>query len=223
MDISEPTLIALLIIVVLAILVLLAGSTILAAAVLFVRRYRSEKERDKAWADMQTIIPKLDSPMPDEHRLANWMPDPSAFGKLTVQNSDDRTLIGSHFDLIRQITTLGRAKDNDIKFPKDGPVSRHHARIEKKEDRVFLIEEVSKDDSDHYNRPKFGTFVNQVRLQSDPFLLKSGSVIQLGKRLQLKFDSLEGVSSNAEKTYVAFSSQNAEQTVVSPVTKDTEP
>jgi pSer/pThr/pTyr-binding forkhead associated (FHA) protein len=221
----------------LAICVILVSIAILVVAIRLLGRHRMEKERDKAWAEVQAVVHESGSGPDNERTQDNWMPGPNAFGKLTVQTSDDRTLIGHHFELNEEFTTLGRGKDNDIKFPKDGPVSRHHARIEKRDDGVYLSEVMSTDASGQVTRPKFGTFVNQTRVDSGSVILKSGDLIQLGKRVHLKFEPLTTELLSNDQTYVAFSSQNANlektreqpgsqnagQTIVSPVTKDTDP
>jgi len=207
-------------------LLLLAGLLVLLAVILLIRRHRDERERDEAWERMQTVVhaPSID----EDHTIDKWEPGPSAFAFLTVLHSDDRSKIGHHFELTRLCTTLGRSKDNDIKFPKDSPVSRHHAKIELNKDDVHLSEVRSADGA----RPKFGTFINQAKVMSEPVLLKSGDLIGLGKRLQLKFQSLAQDPGSNEKTYVAFASHGAdvEKTSVQhesprsdqPVTRDTD-
>lgn len=183
---------------------LLAGLLVLVAAVLLTRRHRNEKERDEAWERMQTVVHA--SSVEKDQTVDRWEPGPNAFGFLTVLHSDDRIQIGHHFELTQPCTTLGRSKDNDIKFPKDSPVSRHHAKIERNKDDVYLSEVISMDGT----KPKFGTSVNQAKVTSDPALLKSGDLIGLGKRLQLKFQSLIQQPSSDEKTYAAFDSHRVE-------------
>jgi hypothetical protein len=185
-------------------LIALAGLLVLLAVILLIRRHRTEKERDDAWERMQTVVhvPGTDK----DHTHDNWEPGRNAFGFLTVLYSDDRSKIGQHFDLTQPCTTLGRSKDNLIHFPKDSPVSRHHAKIELKEDGVYLSEVMSMDGV----RPRFGTFINQTRVVADPVRLKSGDQIAIGKRLQVKFQSLVHHPSNDEKTYAAFGSHQAD-------------
>lgn len=182
---------------------LLAGFLILLAVTLLIRRHRKEKERDEAWERMQTVghVKSVD----EDQTIDKWEPSPGAFGFLTVLRSDDGAKMGHHFELTRPCTTLGRSRDNDIHFPKDSPVSRHHAKIEFNADGAYLSEVLSMDGTG----PKFGTFINQARVTSKPALLKSGDLIGLGKRLQLKFQSLAQHPASDEKTYVAFASHNA--------------
>jgi hypothetical protein len=181
-------------------LLALAGLLVLLAAILLIRRQRAEKDRDEAWERMQTEVHLPDTDK--NHACDNWEPGRDAFGFLTVLCSDDRSKIGLHFELTQPCTTLGRSKDNNIHFPHDSLVSRHHAKIELDTDGVYLSEIISVDGV----RPRFGTFVNQASVMSSPVPLKSGDVIRLGKRLQVKFQSLIHQASSDEKTYVAFAS-----------------
>jgi hypothetical protein len=196
-------------------LLALAGLLVLLAAILLIRRQRAEKDREEAWERMQTEVhvPETDR----DHALDQWEPGGDAFGFLTVLRSDERAKIGLHFELTQPCTTLGRSKDNNIHFPHDSSVSRHHAKIELDRDGAYLSEVISVDGA----RPRFGTYVNQASAMSDPVLLKSGDVIRLGKRLQVKFQSLIHQASSDEKTYVAFASPGADtgKTTVQPASR----
>jgi pSer/pThr/pTyr-binding forkhead associated (FHA) protein len=87
------------------------------------------------------------------------------------------------------LITLGRSADNDIIFPNDKPVSRHHAEIYLISDKLYLREVETPDSSGAAKPPKYGTFLNQGPMGPDPALLKTGDEIQLGKRVRLRFES----------------------------------
>lgn len=69
--------------------------------------------------------------------------------------------------------TIGRHPDNDI-VPKDAAVSHHHAVIERKEEKVILVDKGSKN----------GTFVNGKRVQSAE--LNDDDIVKFGKELNVK-------------------------------------
>jgi len=110
-------------------------------------------------------------------------------GALTVEASDDSSLIGHRFEITASLVTLGRSADNDINFPNDNPVSRHHAEIYQISGKLYLRQVETANSSGTATPPKYGTFLNQSPVGSDPALLKTGDEIQLGKRVRLKFES----------------------------------
>jgi pSer/pThr/pTyr-binding forkhead associated (FHA) protein len=110
-------------------------------------------------------------------------------GALTIEFSDDSSRIGERFEIQIPLITLGRSVDNDLHFPNDKPVSRHHAEIYQISDKLYLRQVETPDASGAAQPPKYGTFLNQAPMGSDPALLKTGDEIQLGKRLLLKFES----------------------------------
>jgi VWFA-related protein len=117
-------------------------------------------------------------------------PEPSgALGALTIEFSDDSARTGERFEIRTPLITLGRSVDNDLHFPNDKPVSRHHAEIYQISDKLYLREVETADSSGTAKSPKYGTFVNQVPMGVDPMLLKTGDEIQLGKRVRLTFES----------------------------------
>jgi pSer/pThr/pTyr-binding forkhead associated (FHA) protein len=197
---------ALLILIAVILLLLLAGLSILYGSLILIRHNRAEKEREEAWARRRTVVSETQTNTATTQ--VDQASDPNTFGMLTVQASDDRAMIGRSFPLTQPITTLGRSPENDIPFPKDSPVSRHHARIEKRETGVFLMEIASLDQHGHPSWPRFGTFVNQVKIMAEGMILNSGDILRLGKRVEVRFDSASAVSTGNEKTYPAFGNQN---------------
>ena len=110
-------------------------------------------------------------------------------GALTIEDSDDSSLIGHRFEITTPLVTLGRSADNDLNFPNDKPVSRHHAEIYQISGKLYLREVEMADASGMARPPKYGTFLNQAPMGSEPTLLKTGDEIQLGKRVRLKFEA----------------------------------
>lgn len=169
------------------------------------KKKRQEKEREEAWN--RQVNPGSDLPNTDmgsdDRTMDSWEIPTDALGRLRVLASDDATMINQHFDLTSRRTTLGRKADNDIIFPKDAPVSRHHAVIEEKNGGLFFSEVV---DSESGKRPAYGTFVNDREVGDDPILLQTGDEILLGKRLRLKFEAGRA-SGGDEQTYDGFSDE----------------
>jgi VWFA-related protein len=115
--------------------------------------------------------------------------EPGALGALIIEFSDDSSLVGQRFEITTPFVTLGRSADNDIHFPNDKPVSRHHAEIYQSSDKLYLREVEAPDAAGAARSPKYGTYLNQEAMGTDPALLKTGDEIQLGKRLRLRFES----------------------------------
>lgn len=116
-------------------------------------------------------------------------------GTLVLLESNDPAMIGQQIEITKPTITLGRKADNDIIFPKDSTVSRHHAVIELRNEGLFLKEITSLDDKGEIQGSSFGTFVNDQKLQ-DSVLLKSGDQIRLGKRVSLRFVTKSDDSEN---------------------------
>lgn len=171
-----------------------------------VMRRRTQKQRDDEWnkqvGGIGADTPTLDDVSPGSDRtMDSWEIPPDALGRLTVIGSDDATMKNQHFDITNRRTTLGRKADNDIIFPKDTPVSRHHALIEERNGGLFLTEV---EDPESSKRPTYGTFVNDREVGSQSILLQNGDEIRLGKRVVLKFEA--GKSSLGDgKTYDGLS------------------
>ena len=121
---------------------------------------------------VQTVLP----PVPED-----------AYGTLSVLNSDDKALIGHQIHIRNSTTTLGRKPDNDIVFAHDKPVSRYHARIEKQDDNLVLLEIMTSDEQGNPKCPTCGTFINDTQIKNGSAVLKDGDIIQLGLRVRLRF------------------------------------
>lgn len=127
--------------------------------------------------------------------------DSDALGVLTIEASDDESLVGHQFEIMSASVTLGRSADNDLNFPNDKPVSRHHAEIFQNNGRLYLRAVETTDATGASQLPKYGTFLNNEPLGSDPVILKTGDEIQLGKRVRLKFEAFEHMNEDDDKTY----------------------
>ncbi len=77
-------------------------------------------------------------------------------------------LAGRSFRVDGSPFSLGRSADNDLSLP-ESSISRHHAQIERREGRWYLVDLGSAN----------GTFLNRQRLES-PQPLHSGDLIELG-------------------------------------------
>jgi VWFA-related protein len=176
--------------------VILSGLSIITIGLLLfflLRQQKQVKLNDMENDDDLTVHPMPGIPVYqkiDERRKAiTPEPESDALGALTIEASDDSSLVGHRFEITASLITLGRSADNDINFPNDKPVSRHHAEIYQISDKLYLREVETVDSSGTAKPPKYGTFLNQTPMGTDPALLKTGDEIQLGKRVRLKFES----------------------------------
>ena len=69
--------------------------------------------------------------------------------------------------------TIGRHPDNDL-VPKDAAVSNHHAIIERKGEKLIVLDKESRN----------GTFVNGKKVQSAE--LKDEDIVQIGNVINIK-------------------------------------
>jgi len=178
--------------------VVLSGLSIVAIGALIFFLLRQQKQatlRDlEDFIDGDNPLPQMQGiPMyarPDESRNASDADvAPDVLGVLTVETSDDGSLIGHSVEITTPLVTLGRSADNDIVFPEDKPVSRHHAEIYQISGNLYLREVDTVDASGSARPPKYGTYLNKKPMGPDPAQLKTGDEIQLGKRVRLKFES----------------------------------
>lgn len=173
------------------------------AVMAFLRKQR-DRQRDKEWDEKVGGLSAptvAEFPTGSDRTMDSWEMPSDAYGRLIVTASDDAGLVNQHFDITQHRTTLGRKADNDIIFPKDSPVSRHHALIEERNGGLFLEEVLDEGGK----RPTFGTFVNDVEVAGEAVLLQNGNEIRLGKRVRLKFEAGSRIQSGDDATYDGFS------------------
>jgi hypothetical protein len=107
--------------------------------------------------------------------LRNRRPEPRRMGRLVVLKSpalDERT----EFELDSTGITIGRSAQNDVALDEDEFASASHARVEPRQDGVWL-EDVGSTN---------GTFLNGVKV-SRPRKLKPGDLVRVGET-DLRFD-----------------------------------
>jgi pSer/pThr/pTyr-binding forkhead associated (FHA) protein len=137
----------------------------------------------------------------EPRRAASPEVESDVLGALTILASDDSSLVGHRFEITTTLVTLGRSADNDLNFPGDKPVSRHHAEIYQIKGKLYLREVEMADASGMAKPPKYGTFLNQSPMGPEPALLKTGDEIQLGKRVRLRFEAYGRAGDEDERTY----------------------
>jgi len=198
------------------------GGVLLAALAAFpivniIVKKRREEQRNREWAEK---VGGLGAPTVEEmpggsdRTVDSWEMSPDALAMLTVTASDDPSMLGQRFEITKRRTTLGRKADNDIIFPKDSPVSRHHAVIEERSGGLFLSEvEETDEKTGRPKRPTYGTFVNESDLNGQEILLQNGDEIRLGKRVKLKFEASARIRAGDEKTYDGFTSGGESDTM----------
>lgn len=163
------------------------------------RKKRSlEKQRDERWNQM-IVNPPTEKDHLDEMTMDGFVFNPDALGQLIVMQSDDPAMIGKRFEVLDSPVRLGRAEDNEIRFLKDSPVSRHHAIIENRNGQLVIIEMVSPSGDGTVKSPTFGTYVNETKILH-PTVLQNGDLIKLGKRVVLRFESARLEMDNDART-----------------------
>jgi len=181
--------------------------TILILVFVIVRQRSQEKESDARQRQESQSQPRQSyrepavSRVETDQTMDSYGEESDALGALTIESSDDPTMIGHRFEITSSTITLGRSADNDINFPKDTPVSRRHAEIYERNGRLFLKEIETMDASGVYSAPKYGTFLNEVPLGSSETALSTGDEIQLGKRVRLKFEAYQKSDHEESLTY----------------------
>lgn len=173
--------------------------TIILLGFLLVRQRKQEQAVDKGGGRQGSAVSREDGDA--DRTMGSWESRTEALGALTVKASDDPSMIGLRFEISSSLTTLGRSADNDINFPKDNPVSRRHAEIFEAKQKLFLREVEAADASGKYKPPKYGTFVNEIPLGSEPVGLTNGDEIRLGKRVRLKFETHQRMMEEDSLTY----------------------
>ena len=134
-----------------------------------------------------------------ENIMASNPPKDTALAKLIIEASDDKMLVGKEIDITKTNLLLGRSLENDIVFSADTPVSRQHAVIEQKGQLFYLSQAFTTDLDGKINYPKYGTYVNEEKLEENSRLLITGDEIRLGKRVRIKFISRVNPLSHASE------------------------
>ena len=189
--------------------VILLGTALIVVVILAILKKRKQRQRDLEWD--QKVGGSGETPTVEEmsggsdRTMDSWEMNPDALGMLTVSASDDPSMLGQRFEITNRRTTLGRKADNDIIFPKDSPVSRHHALIEEKNGGLFLSEvEETDEKTGRPKRPTYGTFVNENEVSVQSILLQNGDEVRLGKRVRLKYEAGKLARQGDEKTFDGF-------------------
>jgi VWFA-related protein len=168
---------------------------------LVVRKNKQTKARAEAWDKAQRWNEpkaKAEPAITQEQ----WIPSSIALGLLLILQSSDPFMVGQRFEIVKGETTLGRGAANDIILAKDGSVSRRHALLTIQANRATLREATWKNEKGSSSTPASGTFVNNARIGPEPVLLKSGDVINLGRRVQIRYVALERDDSQSAPTVV---------------------
>ncbi len=185
---------------------LLIGSALLlviVAIILFVifngkKKKKNQQQRDKEWDAIVNPTGYTGS-AGDDHTMDELVPGASSLGLLVVLQSDDPGMLQQRFELNGQSTRLGRAADNDILFPKDRAVSRHHAIIEDRNGQLVISEMVSPDADGSLKAPTYNSYVNEQKV-TGTVPLYNGDKIRLGTRLTLQLITSRGPSEDDAKT-----------------------
>ncbi|MFN3741914.1 MAG: VWA domain-containing protein [Anaerolineales bacterium] len=192
-----------------AALLLLGGVVLLVV----VRQRKKEMQRQREWEGVvQGVGVEAATGISEDYTLDAFAPSEKALAVLVVLQSDDPDLLHRRIEITKATTTLGRKADNDIAFPKDSPVSRHHAVIEERNGSLYLSEVLGVDESGRPKRPAYGTFVNGTQVQ-DPVRLRDGDEIQLGKRLRLRFEAVRLADSGEEYTIDQLTHRDEDKTI----------
>jgi VWFA-related protein len=125
---------------------------------------------------------------------------PEVFGTLIILQSDDPSMVEQVLNLTKPVTQLGRGAQNDIMLPKDTPVSRQHACLEVKNHQLWLSEISTPDESGSMRRPRYGTFVNENKVEEGPVVLHNGDVIRLGSRVKIQVKLAQAGNADIDRT-----------------------
>jgi len=169
----------------------------------FVRKKRQEPKGKEQAASRRFIE---DAGMLD-HTIDMFVPSKDAFGVLIVLQSDDPAMVGQRIEITQPSTSLGRSANNDIIFPKDSPVSRRHAIIEDRSGQLVLSEAISTDKGGQAKQPTYGTFINDKQIET-PVPLYHGDEIRLGTRVRLRFEAVNRVAPDEDRTIDQISTDN---------------
>jgi VWFA-related protein len=164
------------------------------------KRRRQDKNRAEAWQMTVQGLGAGSAAGTEDRTMDSFALGGNALGALVILQSDDPTMLNQRIEISHPVTHLGRKADNEVIFAKDSPVSRHHAVIEAHDGGLFLAEIVAADENTGQpKRPAYGTFVNGVQVQ-EPVRLQGGDEIMLGKRLRMRFETVQVPQANDDRT-----------------------
>lgn len=184
------------------------GLAILAFALVLIIRRRKKKEPVFTDEFILREEPRAGDDRTVDIQLLSTKPKPGAPAKaprealavLTIINSDDTGMIDQQLSITRFPTTVGRSAKNDIVISKkDQPVSRNHIIIDRRGEKVVLMEVVTTDESGNMHTPTYGTFVNEKKVSAENTPLKDGDEIRLGSRFRMRFDTVVRQADGSEE------------------------
>lgn len=180
---------------------------------IYLARRRTDKKRALDWDQAQSA--SISNNYAESQTLDAVITGSNTRAVLIVRESDDPGLVSKRLLMNQEIVHLGRGVNNELSFPKDSPVSRQHAIIEEKKDRLLYLREVlSKDSSGADKAPTYGTFVNGEQINGET-ALKDCDIIRLGKRLNFELEIIQHLRFNP------ISSDDIDQTVAQSIDPDT--
>ena len=149
----------------------LAGLGVIVIIILIIIAATRKKKDDSVTPPLPPLPPLPPTPpIPSD--------DKSEFGTLTIQESNDKAMIGAVINIDRLPLSIGRSPDNDIIFTQaDSSVSRHHASLDIQNGQITI-----KDEGSTYH-----TYVNEEQIGDDPVILRNNDTIRLGKIVKLSF------------------------------------
>ncbi|MCJ7433373.1 MAG: VWA domain-containing protein [Anaerolineales bacterium] len=161
----------------------------------YLARRRADEKRALAWAQAQSASESVYTESYTLDAIATGSDTRAVF---IVKESDDPAMISKRLLMNQAIIHLGRGGDNELPFPKDSPVSRHHAIVEEKQGGLYLREALTKDSSGAEKGPMYGTFVNDEQISGE-VALQDSDRIRLGKRLIIELEIIEHLRFDSTK------------------------
>ncbi len=119
----------------------------------------------------------------------SYVPKDGDLAALLVLEAEDKYLLGEWIAIKKISITVGRATDNDISFPKDSWVSRHHILLQL-DDGNWTLSEVFSQEANQILAPANGTFVNNEKVEKS-IILHNNDLISLGGVVLLRFRNFD--------------------------------
>ncbi len=114
------------------------------------------------WSEVRTPVVADGSRVRRQRNRSTFKRARTPRGTASFVVMEPRDLRGKRF-ILSGILTIGRAEENEICVTDDTFASQHHARIEKRDDTVWVVDLASTN----------GTFVNGQRVTKDKSMRKS--------------------------------------------------